>query len=78
LSGKPLLAASTSVVREFYQRLEGKLPIIAAGGISSGQDALAKLDAGADLVQIYTGFIYKGPALIAEIAQALARYQPQR
>jgi len=78
LSGKPLFAASTAVVREFYQRLEGKVPIIAAGGISSGQDARAKLDAGADLMQIYTGFIYKGPALIAEIARSLVKYQPQR
>jgi len=72
LSGRPLMAASTAVVAEFAQRLEGQVPIIAAGGIFSGADAKAKLDAGASLVQIYTGFIYRGPPLVAEIARELA------
>jgi dihydroorotate dehydrogenase len=65
------MARSTDVVRLLHQALEGRLPIIAVGGIMSGADARAKIEAGADLVQIYTGLIYRGPALIREIAQAL-------
>lgn len=72
LSGRPLMAAATEVVRGFAARLEGKVPIIAAGGIASGADALAKIEAGASLVQIYTGFIYEGPPLVAQIARTLA------
>jgi len=53
--------------------LDGKLPVIGVGGILSGRDALEKLDAGASLVQIYTGFIYRGPALLREIVEAVAR-----
>ena len=51
------------------------MPIIAAGGIHSGQDAVEKIKAGAKLVQIYTGFIYQGPALIKEAADAILRYR---
>ncbi|MEW6766362.1 MAG: quinone-dependent dihydroorotate dehydrogenase [Pseudomonadota bacterium] len=72
LSGAPVFARSTEIVRQFHAALGGELPIIAAGGIMSGMDAQAKLDAGASLVQIYTGFIYKGPALVREIAERLA------
>lgn len=71
LSGAPLLARSTEVVRQLADVLEGRLPIIAAGGIFSGADAAAKIAAGASLVQIYTGLIYRGPALIREAVQAL-------
>lgn len=71
LSGAPLLARSTEVVRQLADVLEGRLPIIAAGGIFSGADAVGKITAGASLVQIYTGFIYRGPALIREAVQAL-------
>ncbi|QJD30240.1 quinone-dependent dihydroorotate dehydrogenase [Methylococcus geothermalis] len=72
LSGRPLFARSTDVVARLAEALQGRLPIIACGGIFSGADAVAKLEAGASLVQIYTGFIYRGPALLAEIGQAVA------
>ena len=71
LSGAPLMARSTEVVRQLADVLEGRLPIIAVGGILSGADAAAKIAAGASLVQIYTGFIYRGPELIREAVQAL-------
>lgn len=71
LSGAPLHTRSTAVVRQLADVLAGKLPIIAVGGICSGADAAAKIAAGASLVQIYTGFIYRGPALICEAVAAL-------
>jgi dihydroorotate dehydrogenase len=71
LSGAPLFARSTAVVRILAARLKGALPIIAVGGILSGADAVAKVEAGATLVQIYTGLIYRGPALVAECRRAL-------
>jgi dihydroorotate dehydrogenase len=71
LSGRPLLAKSTETVGRLAEALRGELPIIACGGIFSADDARAKLAAGASLVQIYSGFIYRGPALVKEIAQAL-------
>lgn len=73
LSGAPLMARSTEVVRQLAEILEGRLPIIAVGGILSGADAAAKIAAGASLVQIYTGFIYRGPELIREAVQALKK-----
>ncbi len=72
LSGRPLGEKSTAVVRTLASELAGALPIIGVGGIMSGADARAKIAAGATLVQIYTGLIYKGPELVAEIAEALA------
>jgi dihydroorotate dehydrogenase len=71
LSGRPVFEQSTDIVRQFKSALPERLPIIAAGGIMSGQDAVAKIDAGASLVQIYSGFIYHGPALIAEIINSI-------
>lgn len=71
LSGAPLMARSTAVVRQLGEILAGKLPIIAVGGILSGADAVAKVAAGASLVQLYTGFIYRGPELIHEAVKAL-------
>jgi len=71
LSGAPLMARSTEVVRQLASILGNELPIIAAGGILSGADAAAKIAAGARLVQIYTGLIYRGPALIREAVEAL-------
>jgi len=71
LSGAPLRARSTAVVRQLREILEDKLPIIAVGGILSGADAAAQIAAGASLVQIYTGFIYRGPELIREAVKAL-------
>ncbi|MBK9672588.1 MAG: quinone-dependent dihydroorotate dehydrogenase [Bacteroidetes bacterium] len=67
LSGKPLKQRSTEVVKYISTKSNGKLPIIAVGGIHSAEDALEKLNAGATLVQLYTGFIYEGPSLIKEI-----------
>jgi dihydroorotate dehydrogenase len=71
LSGSPLRARSTEVLR--ILRAHTALPIIASGGVMSAESALEKLQAGASLVQIYTGFIYRGPGLIREIAQAWGR-----
>lgn len=71
LSGRPLFQGSTAVLRGMTQRLGGKLPVIGVGGILSGADAAAKFDAGASLVQIYSGMIYRGPALIGECVEAL-------
>jgi len=73
LSGAPLTQRSTEVVRALVQELGGKLPVIGVGGIMSGADAAAKINAGAALVQIYSGFIYRGPQLVAEAVRALQR-----
>lgn len=72
LSGQPLFTKSTDIVRQLAKRLGGELPIIAAGGITSGADAIAKINAGAALVQIYSGLIFRGPALVNECRRALA------
>jgi dihydroorotate dehydrogenase len=71
LSGRPLFARSTEVLRRFARALGGRVPLVGVGGILSGADAKAKIDAGASLVQVYTGFIYRGPTLIAEARRAL-------
>jgi dihydroorotate dehydrogenase len=73
LSGAPIRARATGVVAALAKELGGALPIIGAGGIISGADAKEKRDAGASLVQIYTGLIYRGPGLIAECVDALRR-----
>ncbi|MEP6738966.1 MAG: quinone-dependent dihydroorotate dehydrogenase [Caldimonas sp.] len=73
LSGTPLLAPSNRVIAGLRAVLGPGFPIIGVGGVSSAADALAKRAAGADIVQIYTGFIYKGPALVTQAAKALAR-----
>jgi dihydroorotate dehydrogenase len=70
LSGRPVFEASNRVIRELRRHLP-ELPIIGVGGIDSGEAATAKLEAGADLVQLYSGFIYRGPALVGECARAL-------
>ena len=72
LSGAPVFEASNRVIAQLRQALGKTFPIIGVGGVMSGADARAKVIAGADLVQVYTGFIYKGPALIIEAALALA------
>jgi dihydroorotate dehydrogenase len=71
LSGRPLFRRSTAVLAKLSAALGGKIPLIGVGGILSGADARAKIDAGAALVQMYTGFIYKGPSLIAAARRAL-------
>ncbi len=71
LSGQPVFELSTDVLKQLVKALDGKIPVIAAGGISSAEDASAKIRAGASLVQIYTGFIYSGPSLINDCAKSL-------
>jgi dihydroorotate dehydrogenase len=71
LSGRPLTARSTAVLARFAQALGGRIALIGVGGIVSGADARAKIAAGASLVQVYTGFIYRGPQLIADARRAL-------
>ncbi len=72
LSGKPLFAPSTAVLREMYGLTGGRLPLIGAGGIASGADAYAKIRAGASLVQLYSALVYAGPALVPAIRRDLA------
>ena len=74
LSGRPVTQASTEVVSELAACLSGQIPIIGVGGILNGQDAVDKLNAGASLVQVYTGFIYRGPELIKDIMTKLIKY----
>jgi len=71
LSGAPMRIKSTTVVKQLSLALEGKIPIIGVGGIMNALDAQEKLAAGADLLQIYTGFIYRGPELVREICREL-------
>jgi dihydroorotate dehydrogenase len=71
LSGRPLFALSTRVLAKLARALGGRVPLIGVGGILSGADARAKIEAGASLVQVYTGFVYRGPALIAQARAAL-------
>jgi dihydroorotate dehydrogenase len=73
LSGKPLTNRSTEVIRFLHNQSGGTFPIIGVGGIHSAADALEKLEAGASLVQLYTGFIYEGPRLIKDINQAILK-----
>lgn len=77
LSGAPVREQSTHVVRMLAETLAGRLPIIAAGGITEGQHAAEKIQAGASLVQVYSGFIYKGPELIRQSVDAIAGVQPK-
>lgn len=72
LSGKPVFGLSTSVLRGLSQALGGRIPLIGVGGITDAASAQAKRDAGAELVQLYSGLIYRGPALVGEVARALS------
>lgn len=71
LSGRPLFARSTRMLARVYRLTDGKLPLIGVGGVDSGETALAKIEAGASLVQLYTGLVFEGPGLIGRIKQAL-------
>ncbi|WP_297792386.1 quinone-dependent dihydroorotate dehydrogenase [uncultured Eudoraea sp.] len=71
LSGKPLTRRSTEVIRFLSEKSGKAFPIIGVGGIHSAEDALEKLDAGADLIQLWTGFVYEGPALVKRINKAI-------
>lgn len=75
LSGKPLSKKSTEIIRYIHQKTYGNIPIIGVGGIHSAQDAIDKLNAGASLIQLYTGFVYEGPSLIKSINQEILRQQ---
>jgi len=72
LSGKPLFGPSTEMLRQIYKLTQGKVPLVGVGGISSGEDAYAKIRAGATLVQLYTGLVFAGPGLVREIKHELA------
>lgn len=73
LSGQPLREKSTQVIRYIHEKSGGKIPIVGVGGIMNKEDALEKFDAGASLVQLYTGFIYEGPALVKSINKELIK-----
>lgn len=72
LSGAPVREKSTRMIRDFYALTEGKIPVVGVGGIFTARDAYDKIRAGASLVQVYTGFIYQGPFIAAEICRDLA------
>jgi dihydroorotate dehydrogenase len=72
LSGKPLFAASTRVLAQTYLRVEGKFPLVGVGGIDNTETALAKIEAGATLIQFYSAMVFRGPGLAREIVQGLA------
>ncbi len=71
LSGLPLKQRSTEIVKYICERTKGKMPVIASGGIFTGADAKEKIDAGASLVQVWTGFIYEGPAIVKKICKTI-------
>ena len=73
LSGEPLKNKSTEVIRYISKKTNGNLPIIGVGGIMNPKDALDKIEAGADLIQLYTGFIYEGPSIVKKINQYLSK-----
>jgi len=78
LSGAPLKNRSTAIIKYLREKLGPLFPIIGVGGIMNSQDALEKISAGADLVQLYTGFIYEGPELVSEINKTILREMPKR
>ncbi len=73
LSGSPLKDRSTEVIRYLSKKSDKKIPIIGVGGIMNAEDAIEKLEAGADLIQVYTGFIYEGPGIVKKINQELVK-----
>ena len=73
LSGKPLTHRSTEVIRFLSEKSQKAFPIIGVGGIHKPQDALEKMNAGADLIQLYTGFVYEGPGVVKWINKALIK-----
>lgn len=75
LSGAALTKRSTEIIRYLHQKSEGKMPIIGVGGIMTIEDALEKMEAGATLIQVYTGFIYQGPGFIKQINKAILKTQ---
>ena len=78
LSGRPLFTRSTVMLARLYRLTRGRLPLIGIGGINSGAAAIAKIEAGATLLQLYTGLVFEGPALLARIKRALMQYVDHR
>ena len=74
LSGRPVEKRSTEVVDYIFKKTNGEIPVMASGGIFTGEDALEKLNAGATLVQVWTGFIYEGPAIVKNICKYLVKH----
>ena len=72
MSGKPLQKRSTEIVKYIFEKTKGEMPIIASGGIFTGADATEKITAGASLLQVWTGFIYEGPAIVKNICRVLS------
>jgi dihydroorotate dehydrogenase len=77
LSGIPVQERSTEVIKYISEKSNGSIPIIGVGGIHSAEAAIEKLKAGASLVQMYTGFIYEGPAVIRKINRAIIKYRKE-
>lgn len=75
LSGKPIKSKSTEVIKYLHENSNGAFPIIGVGGIHSAEDAIEKIQAGASLVQVYTGFIYEGPSIVKKINQAILDHE---
>ena len=71
LSGQPLKNLSTDLIKKFYKDTKGKIQIIGVGGIDSGQSAFEKISAGANVVQLYTGMVYKGPGVVRDMKKEL-------
>ena len=71
LSGEPIQQISTNMIKKFYKQLNGKIPIVGVGGVNSGKSAYEKIIAGASLIQLYTGFIYRGPSVAKDIKKEL-------
>ncbi len=71
LSGQPIKSISTNLIKKFYKELNRKITIIGVGGIDSGKSAFEKIAAGADVIQLYTGMVYRGPGIVKEIKKEL-------
>ena len=71
LSGEPIQQISTNMIKKFYEQLNGKIPIIGVGGVNSGKSAYEKIIAGASLLQLYTGFVFRGPSTAKDIKKEL-------
>ena len=71
MSGQPIKNISTNLIKKFYKELDKKIIIIGVGGVDSGQGAFEKIAAGASVIQLYTGMIYKGPGIVKEIKKDL-------
>ncbi len=78
LSGAPLREKSNAIIRYIKEKTEGRLPVIGSGGVMTVKDAIEKLEAGADLIQVYTGFVYEGPGFVKKILKALIRVNSKK